>query len=53
MLATHIHSVMMFQRLSNANGWGWKRFVHMVDQVLSKKGNTLELPLEFSESTAQ
>jgi hypothetical protein len=51
MLATHMHSVLMFQRLALANGYGWKRFIHMVDQVLPKKGATLELPLEFIESS--
>lgn len=50
MLATHMHSILMFQRLAIANGYGWKRFLHMVDQVLPKKGSTLELPLEFTGS---
>jgi len=45
LLAQHLHSLMMFQRLAIANGYGWNRFVKMVDQVLPKKGNTLELPL--------
>lgn len=49
MLATHMHSILMFQRLAIANGHGWNRFVHMVDQVLPRKGATLELPLEFVE----
>lgn len=44
MLAQHMHSLIMFQRLALANGFGWHRFVKMVDQVLPKKGNTLELP---------
>lgn len=48
MLATHMHSILMFQRLAIANGYGWKRFLHMVDQVLPRKGSTLELPLEFT-----
>jgi hypothetical protein len=39
----------MFQRLAIANGYGWKRFLHMVDQVLPKRGSTLELPLEFTD----
>lgn len=52
MLATHMHSILMFQRLAIANGWGWNRFVHMVDQVLPKRGNTLELPLEFTETVS-
>lgn len=50
MLATHMHSILMFQRLAIANGYGWKRFLHMVDQVLPRKGSTLELPLELIDS---
>ncbi|MBZ2206604.1 P63C domain-containing protein [Massilia soli] len=46
MLAQHMHSLVMFQRLAIANGYGWNRFVKMVDQVLPKKGSTLELPLD-------
>ncbi|RZT04577.1 P63C domain-containing protein [Duganella sp. CF402] len=46
MLAQHMHSLIMFQRLAIANGFGWNRFVKMVDQVLPKKGSTLELPLD-------
>jgi hypothetical protein len=34
----------MFQRLAIASGYGWKRFVHMVDQVLPKKEATMLLP---------
>jgi P63C domain len=49
MLATHLHSILMFQRLAISNGYGWKRFLHMVDQVLPRRGNTLELPLEFTD----
>lgn len=52
MLATHMHSILMFQRLAIANRYGWKRFLNMVDQVLPRRGNTLELPLEFTDSTA-
>ena len=44
MLAQHLHSVVMFQRLALSNGYGWHRFVKMVDRVLPKKGATLELP---------
>ena len=44
MLAQHLHSLIMFQRLALANGYGWNRFVHMVNKVLPKKGETLELP---------
>ncbi|WP_375461451.1 P63C domain-containing protein [uncultured Enterovirga sp.] len=52
MLATHMHSILMFQRLAIANGYGWKRFLHMVDQVLPRRGSTLELPLEFNDPSA-
>jgi len=44
MLAQHLHSLVMFQRLAIANGHGWNRFVKMVDKVMPKKGDTLELP---------
>lgn len=46
MLAQHLHSLMMFQRLAIANGHGWQRFIHMVDQVLPRRGDTLPLPFE-------
>ena len=49
MLAQHLHTLVMFQRLAIANGHGWQRFVKTVDQVLPKKGSTLELPLEFRD----
>lgn len=45
MLAQHLHSLIMFQRLAIASGYGWKRFVNMVDQVLPKKDATMLLPL--------
>lgn len=45
MLAQHLHTLIMFQRLAIANGHGWARFLNMVDQVLPKRGHTLELPL--------
>ncbi len=44
MLAQHLHSLIMFQRLAIASGYGWKRFVNMVDQVLPKKDATMLLP---------
>lgn len=50
MLAQHMHSLIMFQRLAIANGYGWHRFVKMVDQVLPKKGSNLELPMEILDS---
>lgn len=53
MLATHMHSILMFQRLAIANGYGWKRFLHMVDQVLPKRGTTLELPLDDPNDSSE
>lgn len=44
MLAQHMHSLIMFQRLALASGFGWNKYVKMVDQVMPKRGNTLELP---------
>lgn len=45
LLAQHLHSLIMFQRLAITSGFGWNRYVKMVDQVMPKRGNTLELPL--------
>jgi hypothetical protein len=42
LLAQHLHSIIMFQRLAIANGFGWVRFLRMVDQTMPKKGTTLE-----------
>ena len=49
LLAQHLHSLIMFQRLAIANGYGWNRFVKMVDAVMPKKGDTMELPLTHPE----
>jgi hypothetical protein len=46
MLAQHLYSILMFQRLALSSGYGWHRFVKMVDQVLPKKGSNLLLPFE-------
>ncbi len=50
LLAQHLHSLVMFQRLAISSGYGWHRFVTMVDRVLPKRGNTLELPFPDEES---
>ena len=50
MLAQHLYSLTMFQRLAIARGYGWNRFVKMVDEVHPKKGSTLDLPFP-SEDT--
>jgi hypothetical protein len=52
LLAQHMHSLVMFQRLALASGFGWNRFVKMVDQVMPKRGNTLELPFPEGSSAA-
>lgn len=44
MLASHLQSILTLQRLAIANGWGWLKFMHMVDQVMKKKGDSLDLP---------
>ena len=46
MLAQHLHSLVMLQRLALANGHGWNRYLHMVDQVLPRRGDTLPLPFD-------
>lgn len=45
MLAQHMHALVMFQRLALASGFGWNRFVKMVDQAMPRRGETMELPL--------
>jgi hypothetical protein len=49
LLAQHMHSIVMFQRLALNSGFGWNRFVKMVDKVLPRRGNTLELPFPEAE----
>ena len=49
MLAQHLYSLIMFQRLALSQGFGWHRFLNMVDRVLPKRGNTLELPFPDAE----
>ncbi len=44
MLASHLQSILTLQRLAIANGWGWQKFMHMVDQVMKRKGDSLDLP---------
>lgn len=51
MLAQHLHSLVMLQRLAIANGHGWARFLHTVDQVLPRRGDTLPLPLGEPDET--
>jgi hypothetical protein len=51
MLAQHLYSLVMLQRLAISNGYGWNRFVKMVDRVMRKRGDTLELP--FPEPDAE
>lgn len=48
MLAAHMQSVLTVQRLAIANGWGWAKFIKMMDQVMPRKGQTLEIPLDMN-----
>ena len=50
MLASHLQSILTLQRLAIANGWGWNRFMGMVNQVMKKKGDALDLP--FMETSS-
>jgi hypothetical protein len=52
MLASHLQSILTLQRLALANSWGWQKFMHMVDQVMKKKGQNLDLPLSIEESSS-
>jgi hypothetical protein len=45
LLAQHLHSLVMFQRLAIANGYAWQRYLRMVDKVMPRKGHNLELPM--------
>jgi len=47
MLSQHLHSIIMFQRLAIANGYGWKRFLQTIDLIMPKRGSNLELPLNY------
>ncbi len=51
MLAQHLYSLMMFQRLALNSGFGWYRFVKMIDKTMPKRGNTLELPFPETSET--
>lgn len=53
MLSQHLHSIVMLQRLAIANGHGWTRFLHTVDQVLPRRGDTLPLPFEEPDLVAE
>jgi hypothetical protein len=50
-VAQHLHSLVMLQRLSLANGHGWHRFLNSVDLVLPKR-ETLDMPLEMRQRQA-
>ncbi len=52
MLASQLQSILTLQRLCVANGWGWTKFMGMVDQIMPKKGQNLSLPgMEPEETT--
>jgi P63C domain len=45
LLAKHLQSIITLQQLALANGWGWARFMKMVDQIMPKKGGNYSLAL--------
>lgn len=49
MLASHLQSLLTLQRLAIMNGWGWLKFMHMVNQVLPKKGDSMYFNFPDSE----
>lgn len=52
LLSQHLHSLIMFQRLALSSGFGWNRYVKMVDQVMPKRGTTLELPFHEEQRSS-
>ena len=50
MLAQHLHSIIMFQRLALSSGYGWNRFLRTVDRVMPRRGDTLTLPFPETET---
>ena len=52
-LAQHLYSLMMFQRVAIANGQGWRKFVEMVDQAMPIRGTNLLLPLKEPSETIE
>ncbi len=51
MLSSHMQSILTIQRLALANGWGWTKFMNMVNQVMKKKGDNLDLPFNDPGNT--
>jgi hypothetical protein len=49
LLAQHMHSVVILQRLAIANGYGWKRFLNMADQAIPKRDMSMFLPFVDQE----
>ena len=52
MLAQHLHSIIMFQRLALSSGYGWNRFLKSVDKVMPRRGDTLALPFPETDDSA-
>ena len=43
LLAEHLNTVITLQKVALAQGYGWKRFIDLVDQILPKKAHALSL----------
>jgi len=52
LLAQHLHSLIMFQRFALNSGYGWKRFLKIVDKAMPKRGDTLSLPFPEEENAS-
>ncbi len=43
LLSKHLSEIITLQKVAIAQGYGWKRFIDLVDQILPKKQHALEL----------
>lgn len=43
LLSNHMQAILTLQKLALANGWGWNKFVTLVDQTFPKKEHALNI----------
>ena len=43
LLSKHMSEIITLQKVAIAQGFGWKRFIQLVDEILPKKTNALEI----------
>lgn len=46
LLAAHMQSILTMQRFAIQSGWGWNRFLKAIDQIMPKKGQTIEFAFD-------